>query len=147
MRLQVYVRNYDAKRDKQKFVEWLYAAREKNRFNPEMFERDQVRIFTLYTEKEIVGFVPITIALVVESLAFRPGLDELTEARALEAFQNHLVYKASEQNLPDAYFVTLDESVLKFASRYGWKPTQVPMLNLHFSSLEPTDENAKKSGD
>lgn len=136
--------NHRSPGEKKLFVEWLYAARDKNRFDPKLFELApdgsflRCRVLTCFNDQEIVGFIPVTIAFQLESLAFKPGLEPTTEARALQAMQHYLVHRAAEQNISDAFFCTYDESVLEFAQRYGWSKTVVPMLNLHFKDLEPS---------
>lgn len=133
---QVYVRPYDRKRDAPLLVEWLYASRGKNRFDPAIFERGQAEIYTAFDDSGPVGFIPVVNGNQVESLAFRPGLPPMTQARAFQAWQHVMVYRGFEKNIPDAFFVTFDEEVLKFAAHYGWKRVVVPMLNLNFSGLE-----------
>lgn len=143
---QVYVRRYNPATDKKLLLEWLYSGRKENRFDPEIFIKNQVEVYTAFTDEEIVGFIPLTRAYLVESLAFRPGLERVVEGRALQAFQHVLVDRASAENTPDAFFFTLDQSLLKFVEPYGWSTPDVPMRHLHFSSLEPKkDEDTNKS--
>lgn len=140
MRQSVYTRPFNEKdpEEKKLFAEWLFAMREKNRFDPAIFEKGQVTILTCFDEGGILGFVPVALAYVLESLAFRPGISPATEARCLEAVQHHLVHCAIEKNMPYAFFVTFDEEVQEFAQRrYGWKKTEVPMLTFDFNKLEP----------
>lgn len=143
MSLQVWVRPFNAADPKEKrlLLEWLYAGREKNRFDPEIFKRGQVAILTCFTREGIVGFVPVSLAFLLESLAFKPGLSPITEAKALLAVQHHLVHRAFEQNVPDAFFFTRDETVLKLSKAYGWVVPDVPFLNFHFADLEHKDES------
>jgi hypothetical protein len=145
MAAQVWIRPYDEKRDKITLAEYLYANREKNRFDPEIFKRDQVKIYVAFDDSGVVGFIPVVNGNQVESLAFRPGLSPITEAKALQAWQHVFVYHAFENNIPDAFFVTFDETVQEFAGRYGWKPVVVPMLNLRFANLEKEAGDANHS--
>ena len=133
---QVWVRPFKPETDAKLLVEWLYAGREKNRFDPEIFKRKQVEIYTAFDDSGIVGFIPVTKCYLVESLAFKPGLSPITEAQALQSWQRAFVHKAAEHQVPQAFFVTFDETVLEFAKRYGWKEVVVPMVNLDFNQLE-----------
>jgi hypothetical protein len=146
MAVQVWVRLYNEKDpiERKLFVEWLYARRAENRFNPEIFVKNQVKIWTAFDETGIRGFIPLTVAYVLESLAFAPGTPPIVEATALKAMQAVLIHRASENNIPDAYFVTRDEAVLAFAKKYGWRDVAVPLLNLHFSDLEGKHESNDK---
>lgn len=140
----VYTRpfNKDDQKERKLFLDWLYASRDKNRFDPDLFRKGQVTILTCFTSEKIVGFVPVALAYVIESLAFLPGISPEVEAQAFRAVQQHLVHCAIEKNIPDAYFVTYDEEVLKLAQRpnRGWKRVVAPLLNLHFGSLEPRND-------
>jgi len=123
-------------------LEWLYASRQLNRFDPALFETDRdgnfVRcaVWTCFNEDGIVGFIPVTITYLLESMAFKPGLSPIVEGRALQAMQHHLVFEANKQKISDAFFITIDTEVVEFAKRYGWKLADVPVLNLHFKDLE-----------
>lgn len=133
---QVWVRPFQAETDAKLLVEWLYAGREKNRFDPEIFRKKQVEIWTAFDDTGIVGFIPVARCYLVESLAFKPGIDPRVEAQALQSWQRVQVNEAFKNNVADAFFVTFDETVLEFAKRYGWKDVVVPMVNMHFAGLE-----------
>ena len=138
MSKQVWVRLYNEEdpAEVKLLVEWLYARRAENRFDPELFKKKQVKIWTAFNETGIVGFIPVTLSYTLESLAFAPGTSPVVEARALQAMQAVLVHRASENRIPSAYFVTFDTEVREFAKRYGWKDVVVPMVGLKFSDLE-----------
>jgi len=132
---QVWVRPFRDE-DKKVHAEWLYAGRDKNRFDPDIFTKKQAKVYVAFDDTGIVGFIPVVNGNIVESLAFKPGLSPITEAAALRAWQTVMIYEMHVNNIPDAYFVTFDETVLEFAQRYGWKAVVVPMINLHVSNLE-----------
>lgn len=138
---QVYIRPYNKEKDHGLLAEWLFTLRAKNRFDPGIFERGQAAVYTAFDDSGVLGFIPVVNGNQVESLAFRPGLPATTIARVFQAWVHVFVYEAHCKNIPDAFFVTFDEGVLKFAESYGWKPVVVPMLNLRISALEgPTPE-------
>lgn len=145
----VWCRPFDSKSPEEfnLFVQWLHFGREANRYDPSrLFERQPDRrftispsylILTLFNEREIVGFQPVTLAFLLDSLVLKPGLDPVMAARALQSMQGWLVNRAFQQRIPDAFFVTQDNSVLNFAVKYGWVAPDVPCLNLHFADLLP----------
>src|SRR5277367_3042953 len=95
--------------EKKLFAEYLYANREKNRFDPEIFLKNQCKVFVAYDDEKIRGFVPVRTSYTIESLAMEPGLSPITEAKVLQAFQHTLVNKAAENNVHDANFCTFDQ--------------------------------------
>lgn len=142
MSRMVYTRPYDGrnKRERRLFIEWLHARRAENRYDPALFEKEQVRIITCFDDGGILGFVPVATCYLLESLAFRPGTDPVTEARCLEAVQHHLAHTAAANQVPYAFFVTTDQDVINLASRRGWRQSEVPVLCLDFNRLEPRVE-------
>ena len=144
MSRMVYTRPFNAgsKHEKRLLLEWLHARREENRFDPELFLRDQVRILTCFDEGGILGFVPVATCFLLESLAFKPGTDRVAEARCLEAVQHHLTHQAVANQVPYAFFVTTDEDVIKLSERRGWKKSVVPVLSFDFNKLEPKVEES-----
>jgi len=75
---QVWIRPFNKDTDARLLVEWLFAGREQNRFDPEQFKKGQVRVFTAFDESGIIGFIPVARCYLVESLAFKPGLSPVT---------------------------------------------------------------------
>lgn len=136
--MMVWIRPYDKAKDHKLLAEWLFALRERNRFDPQIFDRGQAEIYVAFDATGTLGFIPVVNGNQVESLALKPGLPPMTASRVFQAWQHVFVYEMHKRNIPDAFFVTFDESVLKFAQRGdgGWRPVVVPMLNLHVSDLE-----------
>lgn len=133
---QVWIRPFKEGADGKLLVEWLYAGREGNRFDPEAFSSRQMKVYVAFDSSGVVGFVPVLNGNQVESLAFRPGLPPVTQAKAFRAWQAVFVHESFANGTQDAFFVTFDERVLEFSAKYGWKKVVVPMMNLHFAGLE-----------
>lgn len=143
MRRMVYTRPFDGgnKRERRLFIEWLHARRAENRYDPDLFTKNQVRILTCFDSGGILGFVPVATCYVLESLAFAPGTAPETEARCLEAVQHHLVHTSVAQQVPYMYLATTDQNVIRLTEHRGWKQTEVPVLCFDFNRLEPRVED------
>lgn len=135
----VYTRPFDGtnERERRLFVEWLHARRDENRYDPDLFLKNQARIWTCFDEGGILGFVPIATCYLLESLAFPPGTDPRVESRCLQAVQHQLVHIANVNQVPYAFFATTDENVVRFSERMGWKKNEVPVLCFDFNHIEP----------
>lgn len=142
MNRQVYVRPLNKKNGKEfkKFIIWLHQQRGVNRYDPKLYEKEQVEVLTCFNEKGIVGFVDVSVALVMEHTAFKPEATDGDKAEMLKSVQHYLVSKAAEKNIPNAYFRPSDEHYSQFAQRYGWREVNERLLNLHFTDLEGSDE-------
>ncbi|MHB8501522.1 MAG: hypothetical protein ACYDHE_11330 [Candidatus Acidiferrales bacterium] len=137
---QVYLRPYNSKNapEKKLFIEWLYAQRELNRFDPELFTREQVKVYTLFDRQMgIVGFTTVGVVYLMDYQIFRPGLADSIKASALKSVQHFLVFKAGENNVPSAFFRPSDERYSNFAQNYGWKEDK--LLWLRFADLEKVE--------
>jgi hypothetical protein len=118
------------------FVEWMHAARDENGYNPDIFAKNQATILTCHEGGRVLGFVPLTMAALLEVSAFKPGLTPDSRARCFLALQRYLVKWAGEKNVPNAFFMTPDEKFAAFATQIGWREVEIKMLKLHFDSLE-----------
>jgi hypothetical protein len=141
---QVYVRPLNKKNPKEftLFIEWLHKQRGVNRYNPQMFQKEQVAVFTCFNKKGIIGFIDISVALMIEHVAFKPELSDLQKAEMLVGVQHYMVSKCSEKNIPNAFFRASDEHFSKFAQHLGWREVRERLLNLHLLHLEGADEEA-----
>jgi hypothetical protein len=122
------------------FLKWLYEQRALNKFDPELFKKEQVQVFTLFDLSGIVGFMWASLAILAEGWCFRPELDDWTKAKALQGVQHLLVLKAGQANLPNVFIRPSDERYVKFISGYGWKPDE-KIFRLHVADLEGHDED------
>ena len=142
----VYARPFNGKDpvEQKLFKEWLYQNRDKNKFDPDVFEKGQVSIMTCFDETGIVMFVPYSVSFVVRSLAPRPGLPRHVRANALRTFQQVLTHIAAQGNVPDAFFYTEEEDLAEGVKKYGWREPEKKLLKLHFASLEPKHADNQK---
>jgi hypothetical protein len=142
MNREVWVRPLNKKdQDEQRlFVQWLHDQRELNKYDPEVFKREQVQVFTMYNRSGIVGFLWASLAILAEGWCFRPELDDGTKAKALQGVQHLLVTKAGQSNLPNILMRPSDERYASFIGNYGWKREE-KMHCLHVADLEGPDED------
>lgn len=134
MSRQIWVRPYNAATDKQQFAEWLYANREKNQFDPEIYEYPSTKIFVAYDETGPLDFLAAYPAIILDGHAPKPGLSDSDQARCLKEIQHILVEKAHEGGIGQMYFVA-EPTIGTFAEHYKFKPVVRPMMNLKLKDL------------
>ena len=142
MARQVYIRPFDKEKDAKLLVEWLYANREQNRFDPELFKGDRATIYVAFDETGILGFIPVARCYLVESLAFKPGTSPQVRSQALRAWQEVFIHRALEQNIYTAFFGTYEQNLLDFAVDHSWSEEKRLIARLKFSELEKKTEAA-----
>lgn len=123
MNRQVWCRPIDKKNpaENKLFVEWLYAQRELNKFNPELITREQVRVYTLFDSTGVLGFMLAGVGLFADCWCFRPDLSDGDKSRALKSAQHFLVSKAFELQALGVFMRPSDARYENFISHYGWK--------------------------
>ena len=75
-------------------------------------------------------FMPIQQAVVMDSLAARPGIEKREMALALKELVKMTGFLARQANLRELYFFSADDDVNAMAERYGFEKVESPMLRL-----------------
>jgi hypothetical protein len=131
---QIWVRPFDKNRDLDSFREWLYANRQNNQFDPDIFSYPSTKIFNAYDESGPLAFLSAFPAIILDAFAPKPGLSGQDKARCLIEIQHILVEKAHEGGIGQMYFVA-EETVAAFAEGYKFKPVTRSMMNLKLADL------------
>lgn len=125
------------------FVEWLYAHREVNRFNPEPFRKNQVRIYVAEDESGILCFIPIQFVYMYDALAPRPNLAAFRLARVFQKMSEHLMQEAARENISQVLVQPSDTKFSEFLqTEIGYKPVTQETLQLIFDDFKEKTEPA-----
>ena len=99
-------------------AEWLQST-PKNLLDPDIAKYRNLRTLAI-EEEEPVLFVPSHPVLLVESLAHKPGISPMQNARALRKAQDVLEAMARHYGMAEIYWQCADETLIKFAERHGY---------------------------
>jgi len=116
---QVFVR-FAEERDNPQFTAWMNAAQDINLFDPAVMSYPTTRTLLAHNGEALV-YMPIQNALMMESLAPKPGITPIEEAIALREITKAVALLASQQQIRETYFLCKDERVVKFASAHGYE--------------------------
>jgi|SRR5579871_2124398 len=139
---QVWVRPAEPK-DAQQFVEWANHSKEINLFDPDVMTYPTTVTLLAHTDEPLM-YMPFQAAVVMESLAPRPGLSPLEEALALREITKHVVHLGRVGGFREAYFICKDERVVEFAKKHGFEEIPHKVMRLKFNSLEKAPSNDAK---
>jgi len=117
---QVFVRFADQK-DAPQFEEWVMAAQAINLFDPAVMDYPTTRTLVAHNGVGPLMYMPYQTALMMESLAPKPGITPIEEGLALREITKAVALLASQMQIRESYFLCKDERVVKFASAHGYE--------------------------
>jgi hypothetical protein len=125
--------------DRPEFVDWLYANREQNKFDPETFTYKSTQVLKVEDESRSVIFLPYTHGIVTESLAPRPGLSTLETARGLKCAVHEVVRRARAAGIGEVFFIATDQVTQSFAEAHGYTPMPAgfTLMRLKVADVQP----------
>jgi len=131
---QIFVR-FAEERDAERFDAWVKLAQEINLFDAAVMKYPTTK--TLVAEIPENGqpadellYMPYQTALMMESLAPKPGIEPINQALALREITKAMALLASQAGIKELYFGCKDERVVKFAEAHGWEVLQWKMLRM-----------------
>jgi hypothetical protein len=116
---QVFVRFADQK-DAPQFEQWVTAAQAINLWDPAIMDYPTTRTLVAHNGEPLM-YMPVQTALMMESLAPKPGISPIEEGLALREITKAVALLASQQQIRESYFLCKDERVVKFASAHGYE--------------------------
>lgn len=125
------------------FVEWLYAHKNINHFNPKPFRNNQVRIYVAEDESGILCFIPLQFVYMYDALAPRPNLAAFRLAKVFQKMSEHLMQEAARENISQVLVQPSDSQFSEFLqNEIGYKPVTQETLQLIFDDFKEKTEPA-----
>lgn len=116
---QVWVR-FAEEKDKAEFMDWVEKARAINLFDPDVLSYPNAKVLVAHNGSPLL-YMPIQMAVIMESLAPKPGISEIEEALALREIAKATAVLASQAGSKEIYFLCKDTRVTEFAERHGFE--------------------------
>lgn len=107
---------------------WLSTTRN-NDLDPAIFRYPTLRVLCAY-DGEAEAYLPTQLAVVLESLALKPGIDAHRYVEAIRALVKGVTLNASSLGVKEIYFIATDEDVLQVALRHGFEKIEHPVLRM-----------------
>lgn len=124
------------------FVEWLYAHRDVNHFNPEPFRKNQVRIYVAEDESGILCFIPLQFVYMYDALAPRPNLAAFRLAKVFQKMSEHLMQVAAQENIRQVFVQPSDAKFSEFLKEeIGYETVNQETLRLVFDDFKEKTES------
>ena len=120
------------------FVKWLYANREINKFDPEPFRRNQVKIYVAENDTEILNFFPVHITFLLGANSPKPDMAPITQTRCILAFREFMIKKCHELNVSDFYVQPSDVHYADVLKKMGCETAPETLrFNVNKTKTEP----------
>jgi hypothetical protein len=120
------------------FITWLYANRGTNKFDPEPFRKNQVKIYVAENETGILNFFPVHLVFLFGANSPKPDMAPITQTRCILAFKNFMIEKCKELNISDMYVQPSDVHYADVLSKMGCEVApQTLRFNVNKTKTEP----------
>jgi len=138
------------------FTEYIRANQAKNEFDPEVLGyattrvlavddiKTSVKNFDTPSGSEPVMFLPITLTIMLDSLAPKPSLPPHKRALALRKCVMEIIDRAAKHGIGEIHFLSTDPATIRFAKAHGFEELETKILRLkprQFSPRKKVDVN------
>jgi hypothetical protein len=117
------------------FNEWLYANRDLNTFDPEIFRYESTRILAADDGSEPVMYMPYHLTIVLESLAPNPTASRQQRALAIRELVHEIADTATKLGVGEIWFAGTDQHLIDFAQDHGFEVMNAKVLKAKTSTL------------
>jgi len=123
------------------FLEW---QKDNPNFDPNSVTKQDSFTLVAFDEEGPVAFLPVQTAkvdpLVLESVAFRPGANNLLQSFALKELTKATITIGFMRGTEEIYFLADNESTAKFAEKHKFERVPWPVYRLRMADLEGKNE-------
>jgi hypothetical protein len=101
-----------------------------NLYDQDILKYPSLRVLCAYNGAGPVVYLPSQCALILESLAVKPGVQPLEAAAAFRDLVKGYQPTASLLGIKEFYFICQDENVIGLAERHGFERVSHPVLRM-----------------
>jgi len=120
--------------DEELFVDWSARNLSHNQFDPDVLSYPQTTVLCAEDEQPEM-FMPVQLAVVLESLAPRPDATPLKRAAAIRRLVFTVAELAKKIGVGELYFVSKDQDIIDMALRHGFEKAPGTVLRLKLKKL------------
>ena len=125
--------------DARDFCEYVWSMHGLNMFQPEVLTYPRAVMLRARNEEGNQLFIPLQSVLMYDSIAPRPGLSPMAEARALSKIGEVVDQAAQHSGTREVYFFCRDDRVADLCARHGYEEIQnVRVLRKKISPTSPS---------
>ena len=103
------------------FIDWVWKARDINCFDMDVMKYPRTVVVSADDNDGALLYMPIQPALMLESLAPRPGVSPRKEAMALWKIGETLEQISKHTGIQEQYFLCKDDRVANLCARHGFE--------------------------
>jgi hypothetical protein len=127
------------RKDIKLFSEWLYANRDKNHFDVDVFGYKSTRILAVEKNGEPAGFLPLQFTLMTDAFAPKPGMSKLGIAMVLKTALHEVARLAKKFEIGEIHFLCdpKDEETMSLALAHGYEALNLQVMRLKPGRMNP----------
>lgn len=99
-------------------IDWLKQTLGFQRFDPDVLDYRGTFTLAAGISGDIVAFLPVQRPLMMESVAFKPGISEELKALAMTRLAEHAIESCIGKKAGEVYFLCQEPDTKKFAERH-----------------------------
>jgi len=131
------------------FKEYMQSNSQRNEFDPEVMQYATTRVLAVdegigSENREPVLFLPITLTIMLDSLAPKPGLSNRKKGAAMRKCVMETIDRCIKHGIGEIHFLSNDASTIEFAKNHGFEELDTKILRLkprRFSPRKKVDVN------
>jgi hypothetical protein len=134
-----YTARFASTNDIRNCVEWIHANREKNHYDPEIFQYDSTRVVAVDKDGSPMMYLPYQLTIMTDALAPKPARTFPEIARGLKEAINFVVRLAKKSKIGEVYFLAdpEDKATIDFACAHGYERLNLVPMRLKPSRMTP----------
>lgn len=99
---------------------WLLATKG-NMFDPAILTYPSLRVLCSYNGSGPCAYLPMQTALMLESVALKPGLDSQLAAQAFRDLVKGATFVGSQLKINELYFLSTHDELKRMAENHGFE--------------------------
>lgn len=122
--------------DRDLFIKWITETPH-NEADPNVVGYRSTTFRCAYNPDKIVGYLPLNRPIHLESLAWNPEATGTERAAAIRSLVQDAVRSAEEEGVGEIYFAASEDSLPRFAEKYGFEKLPFSVYRIRVKDFEP----------
>lgn len=123
--------------DQKSIVEWSAGAAGQNFYDPDVILYPSTFTLCAFDDSGPLLYMPVQQPLLMDSLAFRPGLEIGRASLALRTMFQAVVTQGYIKGAGEIYFAASEPTVAALSEKHGFERILLPVYRIKIKDLEP----------
>lgn len=110
---------------------WMKQTLGQQMFDADVLEHAGTFVLRAEDRTEVLGFLPVQQPLMLESVAFAPGMSEGEQALVMTRLAEHAIEECFRRDVGEVYFLCQNPHTAKFAENHHFKRVDLPLYRFN----------------